>query len=437
MAREPTPKRFKAAGMDQMEYAARAGADQQIRCVVSLDGHVDENRLERAISLTMDAEPVLGSRFVERPFHSLYERRDDLDSITFCSAVEVEDPDRELMDFLTAPIDPCRDPLVQVRVFRSRTDTVCVKMEHVAADTGGFKEYMYLLCSTYRRLIDDPEYVPEPNLKGERNIWQVLKRFRFIEILKALRTGTMPGLAWGFPWEKLDHSDRDFAVRRFPPEWFHALKEYGAGHQATVNDIILTAYFRTLFEMNDPEPGVPLPLNVPIDLRRYLPDGRAGAVCNCSGQLYPVITREPGEDFDSTLSRVSDVMNGFKENLPGVGSAIQIRMLLLFGFRIMKAGNDYLIKKWDAAGKGFLYLSNLGALSAEELDFGDVGISDSYLVSPIMYPPGALLGVSSFKDTMTFTLGHSGAGANRPVAERFLDLMERELAVTGLNTYHG
>jgi len=180
---------------------------------------------------------------------------------------------------------------------------------------------------------------------------------------------------------------------------------------------------------------VPLPLDVPIDLRRYLHGGRAGAICNCSGQLYPVITREPDEDFDATLSRVSNVMNGFKKNMPGVGSAIYVRMLLLFGFRIMKAGNDYLTRKWDAAGKGFLYLSNLGVLSKEELDFGDVGLSDAYLVSPIMYPPGALLGVSSFKDTMAFTLGYSGAEANRPVAERFLDLMERELAVTGLTGY--
>jgi len=435
VAREPIPKRFKAAGMDQMEYAARAGADQQIRCVVSLDGRIDENRLEKAIRLTMDAEPVLGCRFVERPFHSRYERRDDLDSITLCSTVEVENPDRELAEFLTAPIDPCRGPLVQARVFRSETDTVCIKIEHVAADTGGFKEYVYLLCSTYRRLIADPDYVPERNLKGERSIWQVIKKFRFIEILRALRNGTMPGLVWGFPWTALDHSDRDFAIRRFPAGRFRALKEYGAGRQATVNDIILTAYFRTLFEMNDPEPGVPLPLDVPIDLRRYLHGGRAGAICNCSGQLYPVITREPDEDFYATLSRVSNVMNGFKENMPGVGSAIYVRMLLLFGFRIMKAGNDYLTRKWDAAGKGFLYLSNLGVLSKEELDFGDVGLSDAYLVSPIMYPPGALLGVSSFKDTMAFTLGYSGAEANRPVAERFLDLMERELAVTGLTGY--
>ena len=37
----------------------------------------------------------------------------------------------------------------------------------------------------------------------------------------------------------------------------------------------------------DPPVGLPLPVQVPVNLRRYLPGGRAGALCNLAGSIYP------------------------------------------------------------------------------------------------------------------------------------------------------
>lgn len=65
--------------MDQVNYLDGASNDKQGRSVVTFDGHVDANRMVRAVRLTLDAEPILGCGFVERPRRLCWERRDDLD----------------------------------------------------------------------------------------------------------------------------------------------------------------------------------------------------------------------------------------------------------------------------------------------------------------------------------------------------------------------
>ena len=58
------PNTIKAVPADTAIYLMRAAGDMQINCVVDLPGRVDEDRLGRAVRLLMDAEPVVGCRFI-------------------------------------------------------------------------------------------------------------------------------------------------------------------------------------------------------------------------------------------------------------------------------------------------------------------------------------------------------------------------------------
>ncbi len=121
---------------DRAQFCTRAMCDAQIHCIISFNGRVDMERMSRAVRLTLDAEPVLGCRFVKRWWRPYWERRDDLDSIKLCEFTEKADIEQEVKQFLTTPIDPCKDPLVQVQILRSVTDTLCIKVNHVVADAG-------------------------------------------------------------------------------------------------------------------------------------------------------------------------------------------------------------------------------------------------------------------------------------------------------------
>ena len=78
------PDRFPAPPLDWLEYVARNVADQQLHCVIVFDKHVDAERMSQAVLLTLDAEPVLGCRFVYDRHRPYWERRHDLDRLTLC-----------------------------------------------------------------------------------------------------------------------------------------------------------------------------------------------------------------------------------------------------------------------------------------------------------------------------------------------------------------
>ncbi|MCK4394804.1 hypothetical protein KAX17_18045, partial [Candidatus Bipolaricaulota bacterium] len=150
--------RIPASTYDQYMYLGRNGADQQARCVISFAGRINANQMAHAVRLTIDVEPVLSCRFVVRPWRPYWERRDDLDQIELLSVVKGAHLKDELWRFVTMPLDPFADPQVQASIFRSDRDTLCIKLNHVAADGEGVKQYAYLLATTYRKLTTDPSY---------------------------------------------------------------------------------------------------------------------------------------------------------------------------------------------------------------------------------------------------------------------------------------
>jgi NRPS condensation-like uncharacterized protein len=415
--------------MDRAEYLDRIICNQQIQCVIELDGRLDERRLARAARLVMDAEPVLGCRFVERKSYPFWERRDDLDDLQIsdvqeCGAAYV--PAR-IDDFLKVPGDPRVDPLVRLKLLRAETDTLCVKVDHIAADTGGTKDVLYLLCEIYRHLISEEDYEPRPNSRGDRRLCQALKKVSLPDKVASLRHGNPPVPDWGFPFRGKGSDDWAFAVRRTTAAEFRALKESTSSLGMTNNDCVLAAYYRAFFEAARPGAGARCTIRVPIDLRRYLPGEMAGAVCNLSGQLYPVLEMIPGEELEGTLVRVHDAMEVLKEKAPGIGAAMVVAAFTAPGQWLTAAVYKRMVAREARAGKCDPYLSNMGVLSEDGLRFGHVVVRDAWLVSPLQWAPGFLMGVSTFNERMTVTVGYADAAANAPVVEEFLDHVTGDL----------
>ncbi len=148
---------FPASSQDKMNYITRLNADQQLHVVITFRSQMDEPRLAKALRLVMDRQPVLGCRFVEQGNRTAWERRHDLDQLELLRVVETGDLRASVDGFAVLPSDPCVDPLVQARIFRGPAgDTLCVKVNHVAADGAGAKEVAYLVADTYRRLEENP-----------------------------------------------------------------------------------------------------------------------------------------------------------------------------------------------------------------------------------------------------------------------------------------
>jgi len=66
---------------------------------------------------------------------------------------------RNLVDFLADPLDYLKGPQVKALLLRSATDTLCLKVCHLAADAWGVKKYADLLAAIYRELASDPVFI--------------------------------------------------------------------------------------------------------------------------------------------------------------------------------------------------------------------------------------------------------------------------------------
>lgn len=421
---------------DQGLFGGCMIGDMQIHCIISFANLIDEHRMAKAVRLTLDAEPILGCRFAVHGRRIRWESRTGLNNAELFGFKASENVEGEMLRFLSEPSDPCKDPTVHVLLIRSDRDRLCIKVSHVVADAGGVKDYAYLLASVYRKLADNPEYKPAPNLNGSRSMRQISRQFGFPEKLGILRQtlteikqSAFPRKHCSFPLVKGDPEDRAFVIRRISPELFHEIKAYGSRYDATINDVLLTAICRSFFDLIHPAPDVPFRLVTTADLRRYLPSGKAGAICNLSGVFHLKLNRKPEADFKDTLLEIHQQMNFIKNDFIGLGyhPIFVLSSIALPASLNLRIGKKMAEKVLDIANHTPPGFTNMGAIDTEQLVFGDAKVTDAFLTAPVMFAPLLLIGVSGFRESLIMSVGFSNAAVNKPLAERVLNGIEDEL----------
>ncbi len=428
------PRRFHTVLFDREMFCSRILCEMQINCVITFDGRIDEERMARVVRLTLDAEPLLGCRFVKHWWQPYWERRSDLDSIDLCELTETGDVEQDLIRFLTIPMDPCVDPLVQVRIIRSDTDTLCIKMDHMVADAAGVKDYLYMLASIYQRLVREPGYMVQLNL-GSRSFSQVSRHLSFSDKLKILKSGfndiknrSLRPHCWTFPAINDDLSDRSFAIHRIDQNKFGAIKEYGRKHRATINDVLVAAFYRALAEHIPPDSDTPLRLLLMADLRRYLPEGGSERICNLSTRIFPNIDHELGATFDDTCSMVRDYMNARKANYIGLGD-IPFMAMTFKGYPFFLAQWPYnlLLRYISKSTGGPPMLTNAGIIDSERLYFGGPAVTDAFLTVPLTFPPFLAVGVTTHNGSLTLSAGFCKSALDKQTVQHIFHLFENEL----------
>lgn len=417
------PERIPSSTTDRIMSLSQEGgsSDGQGRTLVYFRGHVDEARLARAVELAMEAEPVLGYRFASEARVPCWQRPDGEEREAPFSIEPVPPSGIERSPFLWAPLSPQRPPQVRVGLFRSRDDVMCVRINHVVMDGGGVIAYLALLSSLYRALEADPHHRPAVNLARARGPREVLRRGGLLPAVRGLGTLRLPGLSWGIEGGD-DRTGRAFMCRHIGPERLQALRAYARGQGATMNDVVLAAFYRALFAVADPPRGRPLRIEVPVNLRRYLPPGGEGFIGNLSGVYFPCIDRRDGEGFEDTLRRVHRAVEGKKRRREELAQMLFIETALLPGMSAVRT-----LAKATGFEVANPVLSNLGVIDPAVVDFGSAVVEDVRMLGPVHFPPNVGMGVSTFREVMTVSLIYSDTAVSPRTLERLLDAFLAEL----------
>ncbi len=433
-ALEDTQDIMPAFAHDFGNYVARYGMGNfQIQAVLKLDGRMDFDILVKAVRLSIDEEPVLGCRFIEHapPY---WKRLKDIDNVMFCSIEETDNVEEAVNSFLESPLDMDHDPMVKVKLIRSEQhDTLGIKLNHTCCDGAGAKEFIHILSRIYT-ILDHKNgvYIPKPSIRDSEDH---IKVFNNLGIKHPEMDNSMveaPKTVWPFLWKSGGQKDvTPFVVCRLPYGQLDVLSQYGKKRGATINDLILTAFYRAMFKISQPPYHVPMDIGLTVDLRRYLPDNKASAIRNLSGGIVLRIARLKDEPFYGTLSRVVSLMNHKKKNNPGYQCAtgaehaemINFYQFLAFSKFISKA-SDVILKKCFYCSPG---LSNVGIISKNLIKFGDNVVTDAYIIPPVIRMPGIMLVASSYNGILTFATGYYKGSVSRGNLEKLLNKIKSEL----------
>ena len=141
--------------------------------------------------------------------------------------------------------------------------------------------------------------------------------------------------------------------------------------------------------------------------------------------------RQQGADFDATVAQVRDAMNAVRADNMGLANALLMETTFRLGFSGVREILRYIQRKKVKFMEAHPMLSYSGVIASEQLTFGDANVKYAYSIGPVMFPPDFMVGLCSFRETITLSAGFCNAGTMAPVVEGFLDLMEDQLLHVG------
>lgn len=199
------------------------------------------------------------------------------------------------------------------------------------------------------------------------------------------------------------------------------IKAYAKKNGVTMGDILITAYYRVLFEMIDPPENVPLPMLVPVNLRKYIPGGVSEGICSLSAGYFPAIIRKRGESFEATLARVHAVMESNKLEQAELGQLFLMELAFTPGYIVPRILGSFIISL-----QAVPTFSNIGVVDPKIADFG-VAIREILPAGPMSTPPFFVMGSNTFNGEMALTTIICGSEAYRAKVEGFFEALLKEL----------
>lgn len=410
---------YQVEAWDTLQYLFRVKNinDHTLHFVATLAEKLDLDRFKQAVNISAKVFPLIRSSFNESKSQAYWEDKgytaDDMAKLVVTS-----NTDKKINEFICKEIDALNGPQLKIEVIRDdKRDTLCVLINHMLCDAAGFKDYLYMLADIYSNMRENSSYFPTP--MGNRRISQILKSFSVGDKVKIIFSkNDMFSLDPAKFELEGDISNPFIEVREISKERFCQIKAYAKKHDATVNDVILTAYLRILSQIF----GRVITITCTVDMRKYLPNRKAEGICNLCTNLTCNIGSEIGTEFEQTLVKVKRAMDKEKLSIACVKSInLMEKVFDIFPYKLARG----IIKKKFT--NPLIAFTNIGILDKTRLKFGKVEITKAYMTGSIKYSPYFQLAISTFDDQAILSVNLYGTQSDRNTISIFLDKLVQEL----------
>jgi NRPS condensation-like uncharacterized protein len=428
---EKPPDHFPAAAIDKIISSGQdiGIADFMLQMELVFEHGLDAERLALSLDLMLDAQPVLGCRLVTEKKKVYWERLTTPRQDTFFFTTD----QTEFDCFRDRPIDSRQGPQINACVLRAAGgDRLLLKVAHQACDAAGLNDIAAQLSLIYTQLAHNRDYRPPPNIRGARDCGQIMRHLPWyiypVLVYNFLRTtlsNQIPKQSHSLQVPAGPRTPLTFIIRHLSSERVACLAVYGRQHQATINDLMIAAFYRALAKTEAWDGRAALRIQTTVDLRRwYIPSGKAEAICNLSTYEHINLGREPGRDFAETLSRVSSITKRKKSGWIGLSELCTVPLAGLVPYNLLVKACDKLLHERIKSRNYPSGLTNLGLIEPETVFF-DRHPVQGWILPPVVYPPVLYIGFSGYGSHLTLSAGVPLAA--RECIEQFFAQMFAEL----------
>ena len=419
-----TRKIYKAEMWDKMQYLFRAYYNRTMHAAYYYDGTIDEKALAKVYEAVIGEIPVLHSTYHNnfiKPYWTLNEKFSAND---FFRVVETDDPEKELDDFMGYTVPANGKVQMRAEIIRSNgKDILATVVNHMCFDGSDMRYLNMKVVETYNKYKETGVLASDIK-KGTRCADQVYYELspEDQKIAKGLykNISTVENKVT-FPFADNDGSEKCRLVReKLCREDFVAMKAKGKSMGATINDVLLAAYFRTLYKYIDTTDTITVPCM--YDLRRYT-GGKSLGLTNMIGFMPCTISPEVGETMVDTIKLVQEALKGAKEDkFTGLYSL----PLLKLAYAVFPHFISEIAIKIGYTNP-YIGMSNIGIINPAEFGFSGLTLVDAFYSGAVKYKPYMQLALTTFQNEITFSIGIRGNDKDAEIFHNFMKDVIKEI----------
>ena len=428
--------------------------DPTMHIVFAFDGHLNKTVLQTATMRMLEANPYLRSRFAEGNGMPCWEEIPEAEWKRAFVVLSSGSEDTISMppECPPAPLDVRNGPQMRVTLLRQeRGDQITVTCHHGFSDAGGLRDMARSLFVTYLKILQDSDFRPTPTGCYDRSTTPFLALFTDEEKKEARKKEEPFVDRWRFPAERTGRGTPRIASRTLSPERLRRAKTYGRAHDATINDVMIAAYFLAFLKIRNDSTDINAPrsLLTSADLRRTLaqsddagePNSARAYATDEAGKHQPMnlsvsyqVTLTAGEEsgLDDIIEQVTAVTKQRKAEGPalGLGCVLFYEEICAGGMPAVQQFFDAIMQGYETNGQKNPVFSNIGILREEDFfpskenNALPFSLRNVCLLPCVCWPFGFLMALSTFRDAMTIVTAYEEGPYSRETVEEFLALVD-------------
>ena len=417
-------KTHKAQLYDNIHSVINSYNDRMVRGIFEYDFVINTDVLSKVLRDFLDTSPVMHSMF-KRGFISHRWIEQPIDEKDFLKVIHTDNPFEDASCFITKVLPMNEGVQLKLGVFTNGHQTaLAVITNHMYMDGGDLKYFMKALCKAYNACAKGEE--TDNILKsGSRSYKTVYKDLTPKNKRKArlLYSNPTPKNTKSFPLTDAKSKDKSFIItRNISEDKFLLIKKYGKQFDATVNDMILTAYFMSLYVLGNFEKNESVTVSGAIDLRRYINNSELTGLTNHSSYL-PYTLDCVEADFLKNLKKVTKISQKYKAD-PFTG--LYGLPLLNFGYRFFPSWiSDKLVKRFY--NNPNIAMSNIGILYENLYALEGFAPRSAFLTGTVKYKPGIMVSLTTYRNKITLSMCCKGSDEDKTKLQNLLMLIEQNL----------